>query len=489
MNAPHFKLFSKGSSYIPLGLLSIAAVLRDNNFNVAVYNPDFNKNFIRRSAHGVGHPPGSLQKYEKNLFDDKYFLWKEIERTITKINPEILGISFSTFDYDAAVKVAKICKSINKDIVVVIGGRHVTILPHETMKEDVFDVGAIGEGEYTMNELVRSILHNKKMHKVRGAIFKKSGRIYKTKPRPLIEDLNELPFPARDLLIDEKKYHPHTMGNMITSRGCPYNCNFCTTPKIYHHKIRFRNAKKVIDEIENVNSKYSTLFFTFQDDNFTFDKKRIFELCALIEQRNLGIMWTCITRVDMLNRELLRRMKLSGCYSISLGLESGSQYILDTIPKQISTDTIKKTVKIMKDIGINLHAFFTIGHVDETEESLKKTERLIKEINPDTMNIARVVPFPGTEIFYDLIKNNRLLFKDWRNYSIKLKFLSDNIFEKYDRRLKNIVYRQNLRGLLKTVTKKEFVNRFLKENINSPQKLFFYSAGLVELVIENILAE
>lgn len=458
--------------------------MKDNNFEVNVYDPDFNQKFIRKPAYGLGYPRNFFELYEKNLKFKNHFVWKEIKRTVSKINPDIVGLTFTTFDYDSALNVAKIVKQINDEIITVVGGHHVNALPVETMKERFFDIGIVGEGEFTMLELVEALSKGKKVNKIRGIVWRKNKRIFKTKPRPLIKNLDALPFPARDLLINKGRYPPHVMGNMITSRGCPYSCNFCTTPVMYGNAIRLRSAKNVFGEMEKVNSDYNTLFFTFHDDLCTFNRRRIIELCNLIKENKLDVMWTCITRADLLDKDLIEKMKSAGCFGISIGVESGSQEILNKIQKQIDVDRLKQVSKMIKEMDINLHLFFSVGHADETENSLKMTERMINELNPDTLNVARVNPFPSTKIYKDAIKENRFVFKNWHDYHMRLMHLDDDTFRKHFLRMRSQVYRRNLFGIKKMITSPQFIHKFSKENISSPRDLILYATEFIKTQFE-----
>jgi len=487
INSPHFKLFSKGASYLQLGILSIAAVLKNNNFEVKVYDTDFNPRFVRKPAYNLGYPPKFSESYEKNLYDKNYFAWREIEKTVKKINPDIVGLSFTTFDYASAVSVAKIVKKVNNEAVVIVGGHHVNALPLETMKENFFDIGMIGEGELTMLELVKALSEGKRINKIRGIVFRKNNRIFKTNPRPLISCLDKMPFPARELLINNEKYSPHVMGNMITSRGCPYCCDFCTTPAMYGNTIRMRSAENVFKEMEEVNSEYNTLFFTFHDDLFTFDKKRVNDLCNLIKGNKLDVMWTCITRADLLDRGMLEKMKSAGCYSVSIGVESGSQEILNKIQKQINVNRLRQTSKMIKELDMNLHLFFSVGHADETEKSLRKTLRMIDELDPDTLNVSRANPFPGTKIYEDAIRENRFVFKNWHSYYMKLRKLDEDAFNKSVKGLYATIYKKNLNGIKKMITKPDFILKFCKENIKSPKDFILYASEFIKTQVESFI--
>ena len=480
VNAPHFRLFSPGVSYLQLGILSMAAVLRESGFDVSVYDPDFDPGFVRKSAYNIGYPPGYKEAYAKNLHDRAHPVWKDVRRTIGRADPDVVGISFTTFDCDSASEVAAIAKGINGDAVTVVGGHHVNALPGDAMRERLFDFGVLGEGELTMLELAKALRSGGRTDKIKGLAFRKGGRVRTTGRMPMIKDLDSLPFPARDLLLDAGKYPPHVMGSMITSRGCPYECGFCTTPPMYGRAIRMRSAENVFAEMKQVKSEFGTSFFTFHDDVCTFDRKRMSDLCDLIRKGRLDVMWTCVTRADLLDRGLVEKMKSAGCFGISIGAESGSQAILDSIPKRTDIGTLARTSEMVRGAGMNLHLFFTVGHADETEASMDETDRMIDELCPTTLNVSRVIPFPGTRTYYEAVKDGRFVRRNWHDYRMKLRNIGEAAFMKRLLGMRAQAHRKNLSGIRRTVADPRFIARYSKENIRSPRELLMYATEFIK---------
>ncbi len=442
---PFRKLSGSYSNEIPLNLLYIAAVLKKHNFPVKTINFDFKRvKEIERIL--------SPLLTSKNI-KLKKTVWKDVERVIKKESPDILGISCETPSYTSAVKVAKIAKKINKDILVVVGGSHPTALPNETILVPFFDIVVRREGELTMLELLNTLKNNGDLKKVKGIVFKKKKKIITTPTRPLIKNLDVLPFPARDSLINEKHYSPTNMGVLISGRGCPFNCAYCARWVKWGSVVRLRSPENVVNEIEHVQEMYGTFDFKFHDDTFTLNKKRVIKICEIIRKRKLDIIWGCVTRADRVNRTLIKKMKSAGCRWIFFGVESGSQEMLNKMRRGMKLSQIRKAIKICKDEGLIIHASFMIGYPGESKKTLKSTFQLIKELKPDFNPIFFVVPFPGTELS-KYIKKEDLLTNDYSKYTYEQQIIKLNGLTSEE--LYNF-YRKIIRGF-----RKKWVKYYIK---------------------------
>ncbi|MFC1830188.1 B12-binding domain-containing radical SAM protein, partial [Thermodesulfobacteriota bacterium] len=263
--------------------------------------------------------------------------YDQIENELHRIAPEVVGITVSTPAYAQVLEVARRIKKTDKHIKVVVGGPHPTALSEDTVKEDDIDIAVLGEGEITFFEIVNAIEKNQNIADVRGVVYKdRSGKIHRNPQRPMIKDLDVLPFPARELFPLEIYYPPPTKrisnkkpGNMITSRGCPYTCTYCMATVMWRHRVRFRSVGNVVDEIEHCVRNFGIGEINFHDELFTLKEKRTIEICREIRRRKLDIAWVCMVRVDYISAKVLREMKLAGCRKIMFGFESGSQMILD----------------------------------------------------------------------------------------------------------------------------------------------------------------
>ncbi len=347
------------TNIFPNGLYYIASLLKDKGHNVHL------KNFSR---------------YNIN----------EIKDEIKNLSPEILGLSCYTFNAVNTFELCDIIKDINKQIKVVLGGPHATALCDEILKRiKNIDIIVKGEGEETFLELATSGLDNLK--NIKGISYKKGDVIIHNLSREPINDLNSLTIPS--------KYYKYQ--RIITSRGCPGECTFCSTPNFWGRNIRFRNPRNIIEEIELLHKNYGLSYFVFSDDTFTCNKKRTIEICKLIIEKGLKITWDCRSRVNFIDEEQLTWMKKAGCISISYGVESGSERILKNINKHITIDQIIKASKITKKLGLQLAFFLIVGSPGENEESIQETINLLKLTKPHKVLIAIMNLTPDI----DLCKN------------------------------------------------------------------------------------
>lgn len=342
----------------------------------------------------------------------------EIKKSIRRFNPDIVGITCMTPTIHASLEISKLVKEISEDIITVLGGPHMSIFPKETLTYDHVDFGVVGEGEVVFPQLISALEGKKKIKNVDGLVFKNDGRIKFNPPRRYVKDLDSLPFPARHLLPYKKYFsiladRPFT--TLITSRGCPFNCAYCFKD-IFSRIMRFRSPKNVVDEIE-LCLKMGIKEIWFYDDVFTLDKKRVIKICSEIVKRGLKFRWTAVTRVDLVDYEVLKKMKKAGCYRIRYGVESGSQEVLNSMKKGISLERVKKTFELTKKVGIETFAFFMLGYPTEDKEKIKKTINFALKLNPDWAMFSNTVPFPGTELLEQAYEEGLLVDKDyWKKF-------------------------------------------------------------------------
>ena len=326
------------------------------------------------------------------------------------IPTEILMISILTATYDAVVELSNALKKRNPNLKIIVGGPHLATDSESTMNNKCFYVGVLGEAEYTTLELVQHVLKSKDIHNIKGILYMTKEGLIKNPPRELIQNLDELPMPAYHLLPSMDLYHPqiHTYRHkpvvpMVTSRGCPYRCIFCDQG-IFGKRFRYTAGKKIVDQIEELQKRHGIREIAFQDDLFTLNKKRVYEMCDEIEKRKLKIAWSCISRADCLDRDLLKRMKKAGCWMIALGIESGNQEILDFIKKDMKLERIREVTDWAYEEGIKVRGFFQIGHPKETEQTIEETLNFAKSLKIYTAEFTISTPFKGTEL-YEIAKD------------------------------------------------------------------------------------
>jgi radical SAM superfamily enzyme YgiQ (UPF0313 family) len=333
--------------------------------------------------------------------------YNEMKSEIEKKKPDIVIMNTATITFSEDLGVVKSIKESFPDTKIILVGTHVTAMPRMCLKEKEIDFIIQGETDYTVRELVESA--DKGYEKIRGLGFRKGNKIVLNPPRKPIENLDEVPFPARHLIPKNGKYFnpfakkmPYTTA--ISSRGCPYQCIYCSSVILYGNKFRARSAENVVDEIELVKSQGCKEIF-YRDETLTFDKKRIIKICDLIKERKIDISWMCNTRVDTVDRNLLQKMKNAGCHMVKFGVESGNQEVLNKLKKGITIHSIKKAFKASRDVGISTVAHFMFGNPDETIEQINQTISLSKKINPDYASFNITTPYPGTPLFEKYIGN------------------------------------------------------------------------------------
>jgi len=382
-----------------------------------------------KSVVGITSPPLGLayiasmlrQNHEVKIIDSSILNYTigDVERELRSFNPDVVGVTSVTPSIYEAYKVAETAKKVREDCTVILGGPHATFMPRQTMEEcEYIDIIVRGEGEETTRELIENIEKGVPLNKVMEITFRKENGIIDTEPRPFIKNIDDIPFPSRDLLpMHLYKFNGVKYTTMLTSRGCPFGCSFCSSSRLFGGYWRGRSPENVLEEIKTVYGEYGIRNIEFMDDTFTLDQKRAEKICDGIIEQGWDISWGASSRVDTLSKELAEKMKKAGCWIIFLGIESGSQKILDTIGKRITLEQAKKAVEILKDAGIQVLGSFIIGFMQDTKETIKETIKFAKSLNLDYAEFSILTPYPGTPIFDYAKKNNMLLTEDWSKYT------------------------------------------------------------------------
>lgn len=350
-----------------------------------------------------------------------YLTIDDLQKRITK-DVGLIVLQTSTPSIELDLETAESLKKKNQKIKIALLGPHVSVLDKEIMRVNKsIDFILRGEYEYILRDLVKTLIKNKNLKEVKGLTYREGEKIIRNPSMPLIENLDELPFPARHFLPNEKYFEPLFIGKptlrLITSRGCPFFCTFCLWPQVmYGRKIRYRNIGNVIEEIKELKEKYKIKEFYFDDDTFTLDEKRVINLCKAIIKNKINLPWDCLGRVNMVTKKMLYWMKKAGCILIRYGVESGSQEILNRCKKGFTTDDIKRAFKMTHELGIKTHATVMFGLPGETKETIKKTIDFILKLNPSYVQFAIATPYPGTEYYNEVKKNGWLIAKNWSDY-------------------------------------------------------------------------
>ncbi|MBI1911570.1 MAG: radical SAM protein [Deltaproteobacteria bacterium] len=332
------------------------------------------------------------------------------QKAVEELKPDIVLISCFTINRVAGFKTAELVKKINPAIKIIMGGMHPSFMYRQILEALPVDVVCVGEGDETIVEIADAFRKNTPLDNIKGIAIKKNGKVVMTGRREFVKNLDTLPFPAhdiyRDYLIASKRAH------VITSRGCPYGCQFCSTTEFWGRSWRARSAKNVVDEIEMLIREYGINYVNFLDDEFTLQRKRTLDICNELLSRNVKIKWSCSTRVNTIDREQLEYMTKSGCDHIVMGIESGSPKIIKTIGKKISLDQIEKAFDLLKEFGLSRGAFLMVGNPGEDFSTVKETIELVKRLDLDVQSVAVAEIYPGTQLF-ELAKKNGFITDDY----------------------------------------------------------------------------
>lgn len=333
--------------------------------------------------------------------------------------PGLIVVETSTPSIFNDIKTCERLREVFPEAFILLVGTHVSALPEETLRlSRSVDAVAIGEYDYTVKEIAEALGDKKDMRHVKGICLWKDDRIVCNAKRPLIDDLDALPFVSsiyKRFLRIENYFNPNALSPMVTittSRGCPFHCIFCVYPQtMMGHKMRVRSVQNVVDEIEYIVKAFpAAKAIFFEDDTFTAIKQRCLDISQEIIRRGIKISWTANARAD-LDYETMQIMKKAGCRSFCVGFESGSQKLLDNIKKRVNTAKMVKFMEDAKKTGILIHGCFMVGHPGETQETMRQTLDLAKKLNPDTVQFYPIMVYPGTEA-YAWYKEKNLISTD-----------------------------------------------------------------------------
>ncbi len=362
----------------PIGLYYIGAFLKEAGQEVEIWN-----------WHDIGKAP---EKIRERL---------EAER------PEVIGFSILHANRWGAIEIARIAKELNPEVKIILGGIGATFLwEHLLTHFKEIDFIVLGEGEIPLGNLIRHLeqKNSGQPEKVAGIAFRKGGRPVQTGTSAPIRDLDLLPDPAKYFAFQ----------HVVSSRGCAWDCSFCGSPKFWNRRIRFHSPNYFITQLERLNRK-GIHFLYISDDTFTVDKDRLIAICRGIIERRLTLSWNAISRVDRVDEEILYWMRKAGCLQISYGVESGSENIRQALNKTIRIEDVQRAFTLTKRYGILARAYFIYGAPGETEETIRETIDLIREIKPLGAIFYLLDLFPGTALYDRLKKEARITDEVWLN--------------------------------------------------------------------------
>ncbi len=326
--------------------------------------------------------------------------WKNLEADIAEFRPHILMISITTPSLAKDLIAAEVAKRIDPSILTVAKGAHFLVHDRDTLERfPALDCVIRGEYELTAAELGQGV----PLENILGLTWRRAdGTIVQNAPRPFIDDLDSIPFPARHLVRNELYIRPDThepQTTIVTNRGCPHSCIYCLAPVVSGKKNRYRSVGNVLAELEECVERFGIRNFLFRSDLFTQNKKWVIELCQAIIERGLNIEWASNSRVDTIDAELLGWMKRAGCWIIAYGVESGNQEMLDRMKKKATVEQARRAIQLTREAGIRSSVYFLMGLPWDRPETLEDNVRFAQEILPDFVEIFYTYPFPGTELY------------------------------------------------------------------------------------------
>jgi anaerobic magnesium-protoporphyrin IX monomethyl ester cyclase len=437
VNPPPLKGVYRHQPYLPIGLAYLAAVLEENGHEVTVIDC-----------------PALEMNYEK------------LKANLASIEPNVIGITSMTPTIQSALLSAHVAKEACPDAMVILGGPHATFMDEQVLaEEEAVDVVVRSEGEQTLLELTQNVSNPKALNSIEGITFRKDGHVVRTPNRPFIQKLDELPLPAYKYFPLEKyRLFGRMMLPIITSRGCPSQCSFCTTARMFGKAFRARNPKNIVDELEWLRDVHGADAFTFYDDTFTLDKKRTLKICEEIKNRKIGLPWDCQTRVSTVSREILLKMREANCQQVFFGVESGCQKILDSVKKGTTVEQNERAIRLAKDVGLFVSISVIIGYPGETKDMLQETVDLIRKAEPDDVYICVATPYPGTELRRIVEEMGWEMSNDWERYdTITPVFANPNLSAEDARKLRTSFYNRfySPKYVLRHLFKTNFYSRVM----------------------------
>jgi len=437
VNPPPLKGVYRHQLYLPMGLAYLAAVLEEDGHEVTVIDC-----------------PAQMIDLE------------QLKTKLASIQPNLIGITSMTPTIQSAFLSAQAAKEACPEAMVVIGGPHATFMDEQVLAEEqVIDVVVRGEGEETLLELAQNVSNPQALKNIEGITFRNRGQTVRTANRPPIQNLDELPRPAyKYFSLENYRLYGRKMLPIMTSRGCPSQCSFCTTARMFGKAFRARSPKSIVDELEWLRDVHGADAFSFYDDTFTLNKKRAVAICEEIKNRKIGLPWDCQTRVSKVSEDLLATMRDANCQQVFFGVESGCQEILNAVNKGTTVEQNRNAIKMAKDAGLFVAISVIIGYPGETRDMLMQTVDLVKKAEPDDVYICVATPYPGTDLRRLVEEMGYEISNDWGHYdTITPIFKNPNLSAEDIRKLRTSFYNSfySPKYVLRHVFKRNFYSRVM----------------------------
>lgn len=339
-----------------------------------------------------------------------------IRKLLATRKPSIFCISQWTHNRHASLKLAGLVRKMFPECQIVLGGGHATFQYREILlNNSSVDVIVIGEGEATLLELAECRKTGRSVEQVSGIAFNRNNQLVITAQRQLLDDLDQIPFSSlyldRSIGVDVEFQAEF----LVTSRGCPSACRFCSSPVFWNKRVRFRSPENIVDEILFIRDRLGLIYFSLRDDTFTADRSRTISFCRLLIERKVGIVWNCQSRVTALDEELLVWMKRAGCECVQLGVESGSPPTLGLLGKKITPEQVETASALVRKVGINLSVYLISDIPGEGEDDIQATLSLMRRISPDDGYVSPLAYYPGTALFDEAVNSGKVAADIFQN--------------------------------------------------------------------------
>ncbi|MGN7611026.1 B12-binding domain-containing radical SAM protein [Magnetococcales bacterium HHB-1] len=446
-----------GAMLPPLGLLYIAAVLRQ-----------------------AGHIVHILDANAEDLDTSK------VLKQVKAIQPDIIGLTGTTLSFPENVRIAEMVKSWNPEIPIVVGGVHAQGSPLDCLRIQAFDYVIPGEGEYTFRDLVKTILNKGDIKSVPGVQWMADGQIQNSGKGQLVENLDDLPFPARDLLSNFTRYNqkifgyrkkPHT--TIHTQRGCPFHCTFCSSSKqfrdIFDKRIRAHSIDYVKEEIQQLVDRWGIRELYIVDDTFNLKKSRLYAFCEMMRKHFPKMLWSCNFEANIYDADLLRTMKQSGCWLIQVGVETGNAKIMETIEKGVTIDRYREMISLAAKSGLAIKSSFILGSPGETKESIEETISFAQSLPVHFATFGLMAPLPGS-YFWDQADHYGKVDRDaYDKFSmVNASFVPHGLTRDY-------LKKKQAEGHKRVFLRADMIRRHLRF-IRTPQDIRRYALGIWSLI-------
>ncbi len=398
--------------------------------DVMLVNP-LDRTHVRRLL-GLKAPPLSLMYLASFLRADGFSVSilddnieelgpAKVAEEVKKHGSRIVGFTASTSTLSSAFSYIDAVKHLVPETLTILGGPHVSFLPQETLLRcEALDVAVMGEGEETLCELVRKVESNEEFTEVKGIAYRRGNGIKVNLPRELISDLDKLPLPARDIVHFNRYRDPvgkKPLGSMMTSRGCVFGCNFCASSRMMGNRFRYRSPGSIVEEMSELVDRYHVDNIEFIDDNFMLNKKRALAIASEIRNGGIEVSFAASSRVDTMDKAVIEDLRRRGLSTLYLGLESGSQRVLDLMNKGVKLQQGIDAVKLTKESSIRTFGSFIFGYPGETLEEMDQTINYSIKLDLDFAQFSILTPYPGAPIYEDLLRKDLFAVQNYDRFT------------------------------------------------------------------------